>query len=140
MNSNIIKNALEPLVQVISLHFFWGTKMLTYSVPNSGLPVPIRIKTNVGCAILIDALRICDFGRDEILWSRPIDMDKHSMKNVKNPADRIDAVNKAYADGIKYTTVTCNNPNTVMTDHILFIFPATKSFASGKIKICEMWV
>ena len=27
-----------------------------------------------------------------------------------------------------------------MTDHILFIFPAAKAFASGKIKICEMWV
>ena len=27
-----------------------------------------------------------------------------------------------------------------MTDHILFRFPAAKSFASGKIKICEMWV
>ena len=29
------------------------TNMLTYSVPNSGLPVPIKIKTDVGCAILI---------------------------------------------------------------------------------------
>ena len=27
-----------------------------------------------------------------------------------------------------------------MTDHILFTFPAAKAFASGKIKICEMWV
>ena len=26
-----------------------------------------------------------------------------------------------------------------MTDHILFTFPALKDFASGKIKICEMW-
>ena len=27
-----------------------------------------------------------------------------------------------------------------MTDHILFTFPTAKAFASGKIKICEMWV
>ena len=76
----------------------------------------------------------------EILCSRPIDMDQHSIKNVKNPADRLDAVNKAYADRIKYKTVTGNISNTVMTDHIVFTFPAAKSFASGKIKICEMWV
>ena len=43
------------------------TNMLTYSVPNSGLPVPIKIKTDVGFAILIDELPICVFGRDEIL-------------------------------------------------------------------------
>ena len=30
------------------------TNMLTYSVPNSGLPVPIKIKTVVVFAILID--------------------------------------------------------------------------------------
>ena len=74
--------------------------MLTNSVPNSGLPVPIKIKTDVGFAILIDELPICVFGRDEILCSRPIDMDQHSIKNVKNPTDRLDAVNKAYADSI----------------------------------------
>ena len=51
---------------------------------------------------------------------------------------RIDAVNKAYADRIKYKTVTGNIPNTVMTDHILFTFHAAKAFASGKIKICEL--
>ena len=27
-----------------------------------------------------------------------------------------------------------------MTDHTLFTFPAAQAFASGKIKICEMWV
>ena len=42
------------------------TNMLTYSVPNSGLPVPIKIKTDVDFAILIDELPICVFGRDEI--------------------------------------------------------------------------
>ena len=111
------------------------TNMLTYSVPNSGLSVPIKIKTDVDFAILIVELLICVFGRNEILCSRPIDMDQHSIKNVKNPADRLGAVNKAYADRIKYKTVTGNIPNTVMTDHILFTFPAAKAFASGKIKI-----
>ena len=110
--------------------------MLTYSVHNSGLPVPIKIKTDVGFATFIDELPICVFGRDEILCSRPIDMDQHSIKNVKNPVDRLDAVNKAYADRIKYKTAIGNIPNTVITDRILFTFPAAKAIASGKITIC----
>ena len=61
--------------------------MLSYSVPNSGLPLPVKIKTNVGFAVLIDELPICIFDRDEILYSRPIDMDQHSIKNVKNPVE-----------------------------------------------------
>ena len=116
------------------------TNMLSYFVPNSGLPVPIKIKTDVGFAILIEELPISVFGRNEILCSRPIDMNQHSIENVKNPADRLDAVDKAYADRMKYKTVTGNILNTVMTDHILFTFPAAKSFASRKIKIYEMWV
>ena len=108
------------------------TNMLTYSVPNSGLPVPIKIQTDVGFPILVDKLPICVFGGDEILCSRPIDMVQHTIKNVKNPADRLDVVNKAYADRIKYKTVTGNIPNTVMTDNILFTFPAAKTFPSGK--------
>ena len=67
-------------------------------------------------------------------------MDQHSIKNVKNPADRLDAVNKAYVDQIKYKMATGNIPNTVMTDHTLFKFSAAKAFANGKTKICEMWV
>ena len=67
-------------------------------------------------------------------------MDQHSIKNVKNPADRLDADNKAYADRIKYKIATGNYPNTVMTHHTLFTFAATKAFASEKIKICEMWL
>ena len=50
------------------------TNMLTYTISNSGLPVPIKIKTNVGFGILIYELPICVFSRDEILCSRPIDM------------------------------------------------------------------
>ena len=116
------------------------TNMLTYSEPNSGLPVPIKIKTDVGFAILIDALPICVFGRDEILCSQPIDMNQHSIKNVKNSIDRLDAVNKACADRLKYKTVSDNIPNKVLSHHILFTFPTGKSCASGKIKIGEMWV
>ena len=67
-------------------------------------------------------------------------MHQHSIKNVKSPADRLDAVNKVYADRIKYKIATGNILNTVMTDHMLFTFPAAKTFASGKIKICETWV
>ena len=89
---------------------------------------------------MIEELPICVFIRDEILCSRPIDMDQHSINNVKNPADRLDALNKAYADLTKYKTATGDILNTVLTDHILFTFPAANAFASGKIKICEMWV
>ena len=67
-------------------------------------------------------------------------MDQQSIKNVKSSVDRLDAVNKAYADRIQYKTATGNILNTVMSDHTLFTFPAAKAFASGKIKICEMWV
>ena len=75
--------------------------------------MPVKIKADVGFAILIDELPICVFGRYEILCSRPIDMDQHSIKNLKNPADRLDAVNKAYVDRIKYKTAIGNIPNTV---------------------------
>ena len=51
--------------------------MLTYAITNSGLPVPIKIKTDVGFAILIKELPVCVFGKDEILCSQPIDMDQH---------------------------------------------------------------
>ena len=70
------------------------TNMLTYTIPNSELPVPIKIKTAVGFGILINELSICVFSRDEILCSRPINMDQHSIKNVKNPVERFDAVER----------------------------------------------
>ena len=126
--------------KMFSLMLVSDTNMLSYSVPNSGLPVSVKIKPDVGFAILINELPICVFGQDEILCSQPIDMDQHSIKNVKNPIDRLDAVNNAYADRIKYKTASGNIPNTVLTDHILLTFPAGKAFASGKIKIFEMWV
>ena len=90
-------------------------------------------------AILINQLPLYDFGQDVISCSHPIDMDLHLIRNVKNPVNKLDAVNKAYADRIKYKTATGNIPNTVNTDHILFIFPAAKAFSIGKIMICEKW-
>ena len=45
------------------------TNMLTYAVPNSVLPDPIKIKTDVDFAILIKELPVCVFGQDEILCS-----------------------------------------------------------------------
>ena len=61
--------------------------MLTYSIPNSGLPLPLKIKIDVCFGILIKELPACVFGQNEILCSQPIDMDQHSIKNVKNPID-----------------------------------------------------
>ena len=90
--------------------------MLTYFIPNCGLPLPVKIKTDVCFGILIKVLPVCVFGQDEILCSQPLDMDHHSIKNVKNPIDRLDAVNKAYADRIKYKTASGNIPNTVFID------------------------
>ena len=40
--------------------------MLTYSIPNSGLPLPAKIKTDVDFGILIKELPVCVFGQDEI--------------------------------------------------------------------------
>ena len=108
------------------------TNMLSFSVPNSELPVPVKIKTDGGFAILINQLSICDFDQDEIECSRPIDMGQHLVKNVKNPVNRFDVVNKAYVDRIKYKTATGIIPNTVMTDHTLFTFLTAKAFASEK--------
>ena len=114
------------------------TNMLTYTIPNSGLPVPIKIKTDVGFGILINELPITVFSRDEILCSRPIDMDQHSVKNVKNPVERFDAFNNAYVSRVKYKSFTGIIPNTVLTDHTLLTFPDAKAFLSKKTIIGEM--
>ena len=66
-------------------------------------------------------------------------MNDHLIKNVKNPVNKFDAVNKAYAVRIKCKTTTGIMPNIAMTDHILFTFPAAKAFASENIKIYELW-
>ena len=67
-------------------------------------------------------------------------MDLQFIKNVKSPVNKLDAVNNANVDRMKYKTAIGNIPNTVMTDHTLLTFPAAKAFASGKIIISEMWV
>ena len=64
--------------------------------------MPVKIKTDVGFGILINELPICVFSPDEILCSRSIDMDQRSFKNVMNPVERFDAVNKSYVDRVKY--------------------------------------
>ena len=84
------------------------TNMPKYSVPNSGLPVPIKIKTDVGFIIWIKQLPVCDFGQDMILCSQPIDMNLHLIKNVKSPVNKFDAVNKAYPVRIKYKAAIGN--------------------------------
>ena len=110
------------------------TNKLTYSVPNSGLPVPIKLKRDVGLAILINELAICVFDQVEIFCSRPIAMNQHSIKNVMNPTNKFNAVNKTYADRIKYKTATGNIPDTIMTDHILFTFLRCERFFQRKDK------
>ena len=61
------------------------TNMLSYSVPDSQFPVPIKIETDGGFLILINQQPICIFGWDVILCSQPIDIDLHLIKNVKSP-------------------------------------------------------
>ena len=116
------------------------TNVLSYSFPDSGVSVPVKIKTDGGFAILINQLPICDFSQNVISCSQPIYMILHLIRNVKSPINKLDAVNKAYADRIKYKTITGIIPNIAMTDHILFTFSAVKAFVIGKIIICEMWV
>ena len=94
--------------------------------------MPIKITTDGGFAILIDELHICVCGQDEILSSQPIDRDQHSIKNAKSPVNRLDAVNKAYVDRVKYKSFTGIMPNTVLTDHTLVTFPDAKGFISRK--------
>ena len=60
----------------------------------------------------------------------PIDMNLYLIKNVASPFNKVDAVNKTFADRIKYKTAIGNIPNTVMTDHTLFKFPAANAFDS----------
>ena len=62
---------------------------------------------------MINQVPICDFDQDVILCSQPIDMNLHLIKNVKSPVNKFDAVNKGYADRIKYKTAIGNIPNTV---------------------------
>ena len=67
-------------------------------------------------------------------------MDQHSVKNVKSPVERFDAVNKSYVDRLKYKSFTGIIPNTVLTDHTLVTFPDANGFLSKKTIIGEVWV
>ena len=78
------------------------TDMVSYFASNSGLPVPVKIKTDGCFSILINQLPICYFGQDVILCSQPINMDLHLIRNVKSPVNKLDAVNKAYVDRITF--------------------------------------
>ena len=60
-------------------------------------------------------------------------MNLHLIKNAKIPVNKFDAVNKAYADRIKYKTAIGDIHNTILTDNTLFTFTAAKAFTSGKI-------
>ena len=85
-----------------TLFLVTDTNMLSYSLPDSQLPVPVKIRTDEGFLILIIQQPICDFGEDVISCSQLINMDFHLIKNVKSPVNKFDAVNKAYVDRIKY--------------------------------------
>ena len=89
---------------------------------------------------MINQLPTCEFSRDVISCSQPLDIDLHLIRNVKSPVNKLDAVNKAYVVRIKSKTTTGIIPDIAMTNHILFTFPASKAFASEKKIICEMWV
>ena len=67
-------------------------------------------------------------------------MDQHLIKNVNSLVNKLDAINKAYVDCIKYEAAIGIILDTVMTDHTLFTFLATKDCATGRIIICEMSV
>ena len=111
------------------------SNMPTYSIPKPFVLTPIKLKTDASYVIRIEQ---CGFSQDLILCSQPIDMNQHSIKNVKSLVNKFDAVNKAYTYRIKYKSVTGTIPNTVRTDHTLFTFLATKDIISEKIIICEM--
>ena len=94
--------------------------------PDSVVPASVKLNTSEVIVILINSHSICGFSQDLILCSQPIDMNQHSIKNVKSPVNKLDAVNKAYVDRLKYKSATGTIPNTVRTDYTLFTFHATK--------------
>ena len=59
---------------------------------------------------------------------------------MKISVNKLDAVNKADVDRIKYITTTDIIPNIAMTDHVFVTFSAAKAFASVNIIICDMCV
>ena len=53
--------------------------MLSYSVPNSGLPAPVKIKADIAFTILIKELLVCVFSQDKIIYSQSIDKELNSI-------------------------------------------------------------
>ena len=101
--------------------------ILSFTIPDPFALLPVKLKTIAGFVIMIDHNPICDFSRNLILCGQPIDMNQHSIKNLKSPVNKFDAVNKSYVDRVKYKTATGTIPNAVLTDHTLFKFSALKS-------------
>ena len=119
------------LVQVRRIRFCWvRQKYAIVFRTQFRITSASQEKTDVGFAILIKELPVCVFGQDEILCSQPIEMDQHSIKNVKSPVNKFDVVNKAYVDCTKFISATGTISNTVLSDHTLFTFPDAKGFIS----------
>ena len=108
------------------------TNVLSYSLPDSQLKVPIKIETDEGFIIFINQLPVCDIGQRCNIMQSPIDMNLHLIKNVKSPVNKLNTLNKSYADRIKCKTAFGNIPNFVMTEHTLFPISRCESFCQWK--------
>ena len=78
------------------------SNMLTYSIPKPFVLTPSKLNTDAGYVILIAQHPICGFSQDLKLCSQPIDINQHSIKNMKSSVNKFDAIHKAYTDRIKY--------------------------------------
>ena len=116
------------------------TNMLSYSVPDSGLPVPIKIKTDGRFCHLDYSATYMRLKSGCNIMKSTHGYESTFNQECENLVNKFYAVNKAYVDRIKYKTDTGKIANIAMTDHIFFPFPSAKAFASGKIIICEIWV
>ena len=98
---------------------FTHTDSLDYEISYNKMPVDKFGRNCDGTTTVYTLLLVSDTNMQT--YSIPIHMDQHSIMNMMSPVHKFDAVNKAYADRIKYKTATGNIPNTVTTDHTLFI-------------------
>ena len=63
------------------------TNVLSYSLPDAQLKIPIKTKIDGGLIILINQLPMCEFSQDVILFSQPIDMNLHLIKRKVRSID-----------------------------------------------------